>query len=84
MTDRPEDPAVERLQRLHRFGRQRVAVRLERSRADGQRLPVDGDAVQFGGGAADLDGGGHDLAADVVAVEDADAQGSGGSHIELE
>ncbi len=47
-------------------------------------MPVDRHAVQFGGGAADFDGGGHNLAADVVAVEDADAQRSSGCHIELE
>jgi hypothetical protein len=43
-------------------------------------MPVDGHAVQLRGGAAHLDRRGHDLVADVVAVQDADAQGMGRVH----
>ena len=84
MANRPEDPAVKCLERRHRLGRQRVAVGLERSRANGYWMPVDRHAMQIGSGAADFDGGGHNLAADVVSVEDTDAQRSGGCHIELD
>ena len=74
MSDRPEDPAIQRLEGFERLGRQRVAVRIERDAANRQRLPGYGQAVQFGGGAADFDRSRDDLVADVVAVQDADAK----------
>jgi len=74
MTDRPQHPAVERVEFIERARRQGVALFIKGLFADGHWGPVDGEIRFRRCRAHDFDRLRHDLQPDIVAFQNAYSQ----------